>query len=144
MNITELQEILKLHDINLTGRALAEIWGVNEHTITDKKRNGSAIKYKNLKQLEEKFNITLIEPELEDCEFPTMGERIKFIRKSLGFSQEGFAEYLGLSRQYMSQMETNKNKMSIENLAKLLEEKDVSANYVIAGVGHPFLPKWDE
>ncbi len=144
MNIIELQEILKIHDINLTGRALAEIWGVNEHTITDKKRTGSQIKSKHLKLLEDKFNITLINPIVEDTDFPTAGERVKFIRESMHLSQEDFAKLLNVSRAFIGAVEKNKANLSIEKLAYLLKEHNVSANYILAGIGHPFLLKWDE
>lgn len=144
MNITELQEILKINNINLTGRAIADIWGMNEKSFSDKKRIGSQIKPKYLKLLEEKFDIVLTNPVLDNTDFPTMGERVKYIRQALGYSsQEEFGNYLGSTKQYVSLVEKNKAKLSVENLAKLLTEKNVNANYIISGVGHPFLPRWD-
>lgn len=145
MNITELQEILKINDINLTGKEIAEIWGINTDSFFAKKRIGSQIKSKHLKLLEEKFNIVLTNPVLDNTDFPTIGERIKYIRKSLGYSsQEEFAICLGVTKQYVNLVENNKSKLSIENLTKLMVDHNVSANYILAGIGHPFLLKWDE
>lgn len=141
MNIIELQEILKLHKINLTGRALAEIWGMNENTITNKKRLGTPIKVKYLKLLEEKFHITLLEECLEDSDFPTAGERVKFIRESMHMSQEEFAELIGVSRAFISTVEKNKANLSVEKLTFLLNNYNVSANYILGCIGRPFLPK---
>lgn len=144
MNITELQEILKINNINLTGRALAEILGMNERSLSNKKKAGTAVQHKLLKILEEKFNIVLTNPVLDNTDFPTMGERIKYIRQALGYSsQEEFAIYLSATKQYVNLVENNKSKLSIENLTKLMADHNVSANYILAGIGHPFLPKWE-
>lgn len=140
MNITQLQEVLKLHKITLTNRELAEMWNMNITSISDKKRLGSEIKPKYLKLLEEKFNITLIEECLENADFNTAGERIKFIRESMCMSQIDFAALLDVSRAFVSAVEKNKANLSIEKLTYLLKEHNVSANYILAGIGHPFLP----
>lgn len=140
MNITELQEILKIHNINLKAKEIAEIWKITETSFSIKKRDGSAIKPKYLKLLEEKFNITLIEECLENADFNSAGERIKFIRESMCMSQIDFAALLDVSRAFVSAVEKNKANLSVEKLAYLLKEHNVSANYILAGIGHPFLP----
>ncbi len=59
MNITELLEKLKELNKNLTARQISEIWGMNEQSFSKKKREKTAIKYKNIKQLEDYLNISL-------------------------------------------------------------------------------------
>ncbi len=61
MNIIELQDKLKNHNINITAREICEVWGMNEQSFSKKKRQGTPIKHKNIKQLEEKLSIQLSE-----------------------------------------------------------------------------------
>jgi YD repeat-containing protein len=65
MNIIELLDKLKNLNINATQREIAETWGMNEQSFSKKKRQGTAIKYKNLKQIEERYNIVLTQSTLE-------------------------------------------------------------------------------
>ena len=49
-----------------------------------------------------------------------IGNRIKFIRiNSLNLSQEGFADKLGLSRAYISRVESGKQNITLESLIKI-------------------------
>ena len=59
MNISELHEELKKRNINMTAREIAKLWNMDEASYSRKKRLNTEIKYKNLKQLEEKLNINL-------------------------------------------------------------------------------------
>lgn len=59
MNIIELQDKLEKRNINITAREICEIWGMNEQSFSKKKRQGTPIKHKNIKQLEEKLDIIL-------------------------------------------------------------------------------------
>lgn len=59
MNIAELQEYLQNVNITITAREIAGIWGMDETSYSRKKKVGTPIKYKNLKQLEEKLGINL-------------------------------------------------------------------------------------
>ena len=65
MNIIELLDKLKILNINATQREIAETWGMNEQSFSKKKRQGTAIKYKNIKQIEERYNIALTQSTLE-------------------------------------------------------------------------------
>ena len=65
MNIIELLDNLKNRNINATQREIAEIWGMNEQSFSKKKSQGTPIKYKNLKQIEERYNIVLTQSMLE-------------------------------------------------------------------------------
>lgn len=59
MNIIELQTILAERNINATAREICKIWGMDETAFSRKKTAGTEIKYKNIKQLEEVYNIDL-------------------------------------------------------------------------------------
>lgn len=59
MNITELEERLSQQNINLTNRAICELWGMDEASFSRKKKLGSEIKHKNIKQIEEYLAISL-------------------------------------------------------------------------------------
>ncbi len=59
MNIIELQDKLEKQNINLSARDICEIWGMNEQNFSRKKKQGTAIKHKNIAQLEKELNISL-------------------------------------------------------------------------------------
>ncbi|MCL2434208.1 MAG: helix-turn-helix domain-containing protein, partial [Clostridia bacterium] len=46
----------------------------------------------------------------------TLGDRIQKLRKTKGWSQEQFAELLGVSRQAVSKWETDQASPEIENI----------------------------
>ena len=69
----------------------------------------------------------------------TMGKRIKEIRKKLHLSQEELGEILGSGKSYISAVENDKSKLSVESLVKLLVNYQVNINYILGGVGKPML-----
>ena len=60
MNIDELFEHLTKLNINLSGREISSIWGMDEASFSRKRKAGTEIKYKNIEQLEKKLDISLI------------------------------------------------------------------------------------
>lgn len=61
MNIAELEAELKKQGIkNATGRLISGIWGMNEQSYSRKRKNGTDIKEKNIKQIEQRYNIILL------------------------------------------------------------------------------------
>lgn len=54
-----------------------------------------------------------------------IGERIKSIRKSRGFTQEELAEKAGIKSTYVTGIETGKRNTSLKTIAKLLTALDV-------------------
>lgn len=69
----------------------------------------------------------------------TFGTRVKTIRTALNWSQEEFANFLGATRSYISLIEKDKSKLSVENLVKLLLNKNVNLNFLLCGIGEPFI-----
>ena len=69
-----------------------------------------------------------------DTEFlKAMGQRIMLRRKSLRMTQEDFAEKIGVSPQMISNLELGKKAIRPENLAKVCEVLDLSADFVLTG-----------
>lgn len=74
MNIDELLERLTKLNINITAREISAIWGMDEASFSRKKKDGSEIKFKNIKQLEDKLNICLTKSDEEFYNVPICGE----------------------------------------------------------------------
>ena len=62
-----------------------------------------------------------------------MGIRIAGRRKELGLTQEALAEQMNVSVQMISYMETGRKAIRPENLVKLCDALQVSADYVLTG-----------
>lgn len=62
-----------------------------------------------------------------------MGQRILVRRKSLRMTQEALAERLGVSTQMISNLELGKKAIRPENLAKVCEVLELSADFVLTG-----------
>ncbi len=71
----------------------------------------------------------------------TMGSRIKEIRNALNLSQEEFGQILNSGKSYVSAVENDKSKLSLENLVKLLMNHGANINYILCGIGSPFLDR---
>ena len=70
----------------------------------------------------------------------TISERLKYIRIEKRFTQAELAELLQIKRQTISNIESGNNNPSIDFISKLIENLNVNANWLIAGVGKPFNP----
>jgi len=69
-----------------------------------------------------------------DSEFlKVMGQRIAARRKSLKLTQEEMAEKIGVSTQMISNLELGKKAIRPENLAKVCEVLELSADFVLTG-----------
>lgn len=60
-----------------------------------------------------------------------IGEILKKTRKSLGYTQEEVAEMLDLASRYISDIERNKTKGSIDTLVKLCNIYHITPTYVL-------------
>ena len=59
------------------------------------------------------------------------GQKLKLAREALGLTQEKVAEYLGLGPRYISDIERNKTKGSIDTLIKLCNIYNSPINFKI-------------
>lgn len=62
-----------------------------------------------------------------------LSERLQFLRKKEDFSQEQLADMLGISRQAVSKWESGQGKPEIDNIIKLTQIYNVSADYILLG-----------
>jgi transcriptional regulator with XRE-family HTH domain len=70
----------------------------------------------------------------------TIGERIKEIRKHKGFTQQKFADALGLKQNTVATYEMNKTVPSERTIADICREFGVDRIWLETGVGDPFRP----
>lgn len=68
-----------------------------------------------------------------------MNERIKKIRKSLKMTQEEFANVLGLSRNFISQVESGTKKPSTRTKNDICREFNVSEKWLKTGYGDMYI-----
>lgn len=62
-----------------------------------------------------------------------MAERLQKLRRKAGYSQEQTAELLGISRQAVSKWESGQGKPDLDNLIRLTEIYNTSADYILLG-----------
>ena len=67
-----------------------------------------------------------------------MGQRLKLIRKTLGLTQEQLAQRLGVGKTALSMVETGKARLSNRNKNILVQEFNVSPEWLDNGVGEMF------
>lgn len=60
-----------------------------------------------------------------------MGERIRTARESAGYTQEGLSEMIGVSSQYVSDLERGVVGTSVPTLIKLCDVLSVSSDYLL-------------
>lgn len=71
----------------------------------------------------------------------TQGLRLKDIRKALNLSQDEIALKFGISRQYWSNFENDRETLNNEKLTKLIQYFNVNINYLLTGEGEMFIEK---
>jgi transcriptional regulator with XRE-family HTH domain len=71
----------------------------------------------------------------------TEGKRVKEIREKLQLNQEEFAKLFGVSRSFITQVESGNKFLKRKYLSYLLETYNININYLLAGIGEPFLTK---
>ena len=67
-----------------------------------------------------------------------MGQRLKLIRKALGLTQEQLAQRLGVGKTALSMVETGKARLSNRNKNILVQEFNVSPEWLETGEGEMF------
>jgi transcriptional regulator with XRE-family HTH domain len=64
---------------------------------------------------------------------PTIGERIKNRRLELGLSQDTLAQQAGISKSFLSDLETGKRSIGAETLLDLGRAMNVSLDFLMSG-----------
>lgn len=72
---------------------------------------------------------------------PTQGKRLKKIRIKLDLSQDEMASEINVSRQYLSNLENDRDILNNEKFVKLFQSYEINPTYIILGQGEMFLAK---
>ena len=67
-------------------------------------------------------------------DYKIIGQRIQIARNALGMTQERFSEKIQVSANYLSKIETGKEKPNLEMLGKISVAADISLSELITGV----------
>ncbi len=67
----------------------------------------------------------------------SIGNRISYIRKARGYTQEKLAELANISIQFLSDIENNKKGMTVTTLKNIADSLNVSTDYLIYGREEP-------
>lgn len=70
----------------------------------------------------------------------TQGKRLRNIRQALCLTQEQLGTRLGISKQFYSNIETDKTLLNNDKLVLLLQYYNVNMNYLLGGKGVMFNP----
>ena len=73
----------------------------------------------------------------------TQGKRLKNIRNALELTQEQLGAALGISKQFYSNIETDRTVLNNEKLVLLLKDYNVNMNYLLGGILPMFNDKSD-
>lgn len=63
-----------------------------------------------------------------------LGQNIRDIRKSMDLTQEGFAEKLNINPQFLSQVETGRAGISIDNAINICNTAECSSIHLFKGI----------
>lgn len=63
-----------------------------------------------------------------------MADRIQYLRKTKGFSQEELADKMGVSRQAVSKWESEQSTPDIEKIIMMSEIFEVTTDYILKGI----------
>ncbi len=75
---------------------------------------------------------------MKQANMKIIGSRIREFRESKGLIRETFAEVVGISPQFLAEIETGKKGMSAETLYKIGRQYQISADYILFGHEQPF------
>ena len=70
----------------------------------------------------------------------TIGERIKEVRKLKGYTQQAFADVLGLKRNTIATYEIGNTTPSDRTITDICEKFGVDRTWLVDGIGEPFRP----
>ena len=68
-----------------------------------------------------------------------IGDRILYIRKELGLSQEAFGSKIGIKKSSMSSIEKNKSNPSEQTIKFICKEFNVNYSWLVKGTGDIFV-----
>lgn len=63
----------------------------------------------------------------------SIGNRISYVRKKRGYTQEKLAELADISVQFLSDIENNKKNMTVTTLKNIADSLNITTDYIIYG-----------
>ena len=72
-----------------------------------------------------------------------LSDRIQYLRKARGISQEGLADQLGVSRQAVSKWESEQSMPDLDKIISMSDYFDVTTDYLLKGI-EPVVQKEEE
>ena len=73
----------------------------------------------------------------------TLSDRIQYLRKARGISQEGLADQLGVSRQAVSKWESEQSMPDLDKIISMSDYFEVTTDYLLKGI-EPVVQKEEE
>lgn len=70
---------------------------------------------------------------MKDFSLEQVGKRLRRVRLQKELTREQFAEQVGISPQFLAEIENGKKGMSAETLFKICNRLDLSADYILLG-----------
>jgi len=75
----------------------------------------------------------------------TIGTRIKLVREAVGISQSQMGKLLGCGKSFISAIENDKSKLTIDQLTNLIVHYGVNSNFILVGKGSMFIaPEFED
>ena len=70
---------------------------------------------------------------MKELSLDQVGKRLRRIRSQMNLTREQFAENVGISPQFLTEIENGKKGMSADTLFKICSRFDLSADYILLG-----------
>lgn len=70
---------------------------------------------------------------MKELSLEQVGKRLRRVRSQKELTREQFAEQVGISPQFLAEIENGKKGMSAETLFKICNRFDLSADYILLG-----------
>lgn len=70
---------------------------------------------------------------MKELSLEQVGKRLRRIRSQMELTREQFSEQVGISPQFLAEIENGKKGMSAETLFKICNRYDLSADYILLG-----------
>ncbi|RKZ37793.1 MAG: XRE family transcriptional regulator [Gammaproteobacteria bacterium] len=63
-----------------------------------------------------------------------LGQKIRFLRKQMGYSQEKFADVCGLHRTYIGSIERGERNVSLQNIVKIAQALKITPSELLSDI----------
>ena len=71
---------------------------------------------------------------MQDYLLTALGQRVRELRAKAGFSQEGFADHIGVHRTFVGTIERGESNLSFGNLAKISKALGITLSQLLTGI----------